>query len=337
MDIRNIPRIKRVADARLENAPHANKIVLIYTGIVIGLSLLVTVICYCLNLQIDQFGGLSNMGKKSILSTLETALPIISNLAIMCLELGFTAAMLRICRGQYTSPQTLRAGMPRFWAMIRCSLILSLRYVIATFASAYLATFIFGLTPMSNAAMEILTPMMEGLNVMDASIVLDDATLLLLMKASIPLFVLWGIFFAALAIPMAYNYRMAHYILLDKPQVGATIAMLESKHMMRKNRFALFKVDLSVWWYHALVMLANAVCYGDMVFAILGIELPFSGDAGYFLFYGMHIILIFGIYYYFRNKVGVIYALAYDSLKPKEEASSGVVLGNIFQMQEDEK
>lgn len=337
MDIRNIPRIKRVADARLENAPHADKIVLIYTGIVIGLSLLVTVICYCLNLQIDQFGGLSNMGKKSILSTLETALPIVSNLAIMCLELGFTAAMLRICRGQYTSPQTLRAGIPRFWAMIRCSLILSLRYAIAAFGSMYLASLIFGLTPLSDSAMEILTPMLEGLNAMDATLVLDDATLLLLMKASIPLFVLWGVLFAVLAIPMAYNYRMVHYILLDKPQAGAAIAMLESKVMMHKNRFALFKIDLSVWWYHALVMLANVVCYGDMVCAMLGITLPFSGDTAYFLFYGMHLVLIFGIYYYFRNKVGLIYALAYDCLKPKEAPSSGVVLGNIFQMQEDEK
>ncbi len=337
MDIRNIPRIKRVADARLENAPHADKIILIYTGIVIGLSLLVTVICYCLDLQINNYGGLSNMGKKSILSTLETALPVVSNLAIMCLELGFTAAMLRICRGQYTSPQTLRAGMPRFWAMIRCSLILSLRYAIATLASMYLATLIFGLTPLSNAAIDILTPIIEGMNPMDTSIILDDATLLLLMKASIPLFILWGILLAAFAIPMAYSYRMTHYILLDKPQVGAMIAMQESKIMMRRNRLALFKVDLSVWWYHALVLLANAVCYGNMAFAMLGIELPFSGDAGYFLFYGVHIVLIFGIYYYFRNKVGVIYALAYDCLKPKEAPSSGVVLGNIFQMQEDGK
>ena len=84
-------------------------------------------------------------------------------------------------------------------------------------------------------------------------------------------------------------------------------------------------------------MLANVVCYGDILIVMLGVELPFSEDVSYFLFYGVHLVLVFGIYYYFRNKVGVIYALAYDSLKPKEAPTSGVVLGNIFQMQEDEK
>ena len=162
MDIRNIPRIKRVADARLENAPHADKIVLIYTGIVIGLSLLVTVICYCLNLQIDQFGGLSNMGKKSILSTLETALPIVSNLAIMCLELGFTAAMLRICRGQYTSPQTLRQGIARYWSMLRCRMLQLMLYMMVGMIALNGAIVLFFMMPMGQASMEIMLPYVQS-------------------------------------------------------------------------------------------------------------------------------------------------------------------------------
>lgn len=337
MDIRNIPEIKNTADQRLDNAQYAGKIVLIYTGITLGISLLVTVVCYCLNLQIDNYGGLSNLGTKSILSTLETVLPIVSNLAIMCLELGYTAAMLRICRGQYTSPQTLRAGIPRFWAMIRCSLLMSIRYIAVTFASFYLAAMIFGLTPLSNAAMEIMLPLVQGVTALDPTIVIDDTTALLLVDALIPLFVIFLILLVALAVPMAYRYRMAHYVLLDKPQVGAMAAMQKSKAMMHRNRFALFKVDLSLWWYHALVLLANIVCYGDILLALFGVELPFPSGVGYFLFYGMHLVIVFGINYYFRNKAGVTYALAYDTLRPKEENTGGVVLGNIFQMQEDDR
>lgn len=332
MDIRNIPEIKNTAAHRLDNARDAGKIVLIYTGITLGISALVTIICYCLNLQISQSGGLSNMGTKSILSTLDTVLPIVSNLAIMCLELGYTAAMLRICRGQYTSPQTLRAGMPRFWAMLRCTLLMSIRYVAIAFASFYLAAMLFGMLPLSDAAMEIMLPLVEGVTELNPTIVIDDATALLLMDALIPLFVIALILLAVLVIPTVYNYRMAHYVLLDKPQLGASAAMRESKQMMRRNRFALFKVDLSLWWYHVLVVLATVVCYGDILFALLGVKLPFSDDVSYFLFYGLHLVMMFGIYYYFRNKVGVTYALAYDSLKPREEPTGGVVLGNIFDM-----
>lgn len=332
MDIRNIPEIKNTADQRLDNARYADKIILIYTGITLGLSLLVTVICYCLNLQIDNYGGLSNLGMKSILSTLETVLPMVSNLAIMCLELGYTAATLRICRGQYTSPQTLRAGIPRFWAMIRCSILMSIRYIALTFLSFYLAAMIFGILPLSNTAMEIMLPLVEDMTSLNPTIVIDDATALMLFDALIPLFVIFGVVLVALVVPMTYQYRMAHYVLLDKPQVGAMAAMQESKTMMHRNRFALFKVDLSLWWYHGLVLLANMVCYGDILLALFGVELPFSGTVGYFLFYGMHLVIVFGINYYFRNKAGVTYALAYDSLRPKEENSGGVVLGNIFNM-----
>ena len=38
------------------------------------------------------------------------------------------------------------------------------------------------------------------------------------------------------------------------------------------------------------------------------------------------------IFYFLRNQAETTYALAYDSIRPKEQPGSGVVLGNIFQM-----
>jgi hypothetical protein len=39
------------------------------------------------------------------------------------------------------------------------------------------------------------------------------------------------------------------------------------------------------------------------------------------------------IYYFFRNRLEVTYALVYDILRPKpQEPTNEVVLGNIFQM-----
>ena len=141
-----------------------------------------------------------------------------------------------------------------------------------------------------------------------------------------------AIVFALVAIPMSYQFRLIYYILMDKPHYGAMLAVRESKQLMRRNRSSLFRLDLSFWWYYLLSALASLLCYGDSILHLMGISLPLSDGVSYFLFYGLYLAALFAIYYCFRNRVGITYALAYESLKPKEETSGGVALGNIFQM-----
>ena len=102
--------------------------------------------------------------------------------------------------------------------------------------------------------------------------------------------------------------------------------------MMRRNCLNLLKLDLHLWWFYLASMLASLVCYGDAILPMLGITLPFSDDFSFYLFYGLYWILQFAIFYFLRNGVEVSYALAYDSIRPREQAQGGVVLGNIFQM-----
>ena len=332
MDIRNIRALKHTASQRLETARDAQKIMLIYAGITIGTSALVTIINYTLGLQIDQTGGLRNMGLRSLLSTIQSVLPIVQSAALLCLEMGYLAAMLRICRGQYTSVQTLRAGMPRFWAVLRCSLLQGMIYAGAMIASFYLALQIYVISPLSNAAMEILMPLTSGLSSADPTILLDEATQLQLTQAMIPLFLIFGVLACVLCIPIVYQYRMANYVLMDNPASGALYALRESRFMMRRNRLALFKLDLSFWWYYGLTLLSTAICYGDVILGMLGITLPMSEAVSYFLFYGLFLAASFAIYLFFLNRVNTVYALTYDSLRPKKEETGGVVLGNIFNM-----
>ena len=327
----NIRQIHETAHQRLDQAQYKQKIMLIYASITIGLSALVTVATYFLGEQISKTGGLSNMGLRSILSTVKSLLPILQNLVLLCLELGFLNAMIRMSRGLYTSPNSLRAGLSRFWAAIRVTLLLSFRYLIITFCSFYLAVMIFTLTPLSNTTTEILTPVLEQLTVMDTQIVIDEAIVPALMNSMIPAFVIWGVLLLISLVPVYYRYRLANYILMDKPAYGALMALGESKILMHKNCFAMFKLDLSLWWYYLLTGLSMVICYGDVIFALLGISLPWSETVSYFVFYALFLAAQFGIYYFFGNRVGVTYALAYEALKPKEEPTNGVVLGNIFQ------
>ena len=335
MDIRNVRELKNTAAQRLDQAADAKKIILIYALINAVAALLVTVITYCLDLQVDQLGGLGNMGTRSLLSTISAVLPMVLNMALMCLELGFLAVTIRIGRGMYTSAQTLRAGMPRFWAMIRTNILLYGIVFMLSIGAFYIATMIFVMLPMSNEAMEIMLPV---INTMDpaametAAFILDAGVEARLMEALIPLIVIFGIVAMVLVFPMTYHYRMANFVLLHDPRAGAFRALRESKKMMRGNRWALLKIDLSLWWYYGLSALAAAVCYGEEILPAFGVELSMPPAASFFGFYGLCLIILFASNMLFRGRVGVTYALFFDAVRPKEENSGGVVLGNIFKM-----
>lgn len=332
MNIRNTKELKTFASQRLEAARDEKHIVLIYSALALGIVALTTVVNYLLGLKIDQSGGLGNLGTRSFLSTLQTVLPLVQSVAVMCLDVGYIAAMLRIARGQYASPQSLRLGFDRFWVLLRCAVIRGLIYVAILFAAVYLSTMLYMITPLSRSAMEILMPLMSSTTVLDSGIVIDDATYTQLVASMWPLFLICCAVFCAAATPVMYRYRMANYVIIDHPGLGAIAALRESRKMMKGNCFQLFKLDLGLWYYYAALLIASIICYGDMILPMLGVNLPFSEDAAYFIFYALCLALEFGIYYFLRNRAEVAYALAYDAVKPEEKKDSGVVLGNIFNL-----
>lgn len=332
MNIRNTRELRSFAAERLGNAQNIPRIVLIYAAVTLGLSALVTTVNYVLGLQLDTLGGLSNLGKRNTLSTIQNVLPIAMSLVTMCIEVGYLAAMLRTARGQYTSPQTLRLGFDRFWLLLRCTIAKSLIYLSLAFSSIYLGIMLFMLSPLSRDAMAILTPYMEEMSVLSSTLVMEDAVYAQFALAVTPAYILCGVILLVVLVPVMYSYRMVNYIIIDHPAIGAMAALRESKKMMKGNRLHLFKLDLRLWWYHLASTAASVLCYGDILLPMLGIELPWHEDVSYFLFFALYLTVMFAIYVFLRSRVEVTYALAYDALKPEEKQDSGVVLGNIFQM-----
>ena len=332
MDIRNRQEITAFATQRLSSAPQEKRIILIYTGLVIGINLMSVVLGYVLGLQIDQSTGLRGLSTRNTLSTIQTMLPIIQSMLVMCLDLGYVSTMLRIARGQYASPNGLRLGFDRFWVLLRSQLILGLFYVGICFTSVYAASLIYMMTPLSAKTKEVLLPLMTQVSVLSPEVLMDDATYAQLLSTMTPAFVLFGILFLAMYIPVTYRFRMTKYVIIEKPGIGAIPALRQSRMMMRHNAVNLFKLDLHLWWYYLAVAVSTAICYGDQILPALGVELPVSADVAYFVFYGIYWILQAALYVFLRNRVEVSYALAYDAIRPEEKKSEGVVLGNIFQM-----
>ncbi|MBQ2855233.1 MAG: DUF975 family protein [Oscillospiraceae bacterium] len=330
MTIPSFKILKKNAAERVAAAENEKKIVLIYAVSIALLALIVTAVNYLLELQIGETGGLSNMGLRTVLSTFQSVIPIIQNFIAMCLNVGFLAAMLRISRRQYASEKTLKLGFDRFWVLLRASLFQGCMYMMAGMAASWLAVLVYMLTPLSNSLQQLLEPMVSDPSFDVAALetmTLSDEVIF----SMIPLFILFGILYLAFMIPISYNLRMVNYIIIDKPGMGAMLAIGQSRAIMRGHRMRLFKLDLSLWWWYAISVFSSFLAYGDMLLISAGITLPWSESVSYFLFYILYLVVQFSACWFFRSRVEVVYAQVYDALKPREK-QEGVVLGNIFQM-----
>lgn len=328
MNTRELPA---QAARRLQDAPAAKRIVLIYAGISTGLAVLTSLVSYLLGLQIDKTGGLGGMGTRSILSALQSMLPLIQSAVLMCLTLGYRAAMLRVARGQYTSPNTLRLGFDRFWLLLRCSLIQGMILLTVGIACVYSTILILMMTPLAGPVMEVLSPIVSSMTALNQVPVLEDAVMLQLMDAMTPMLCIAGAVYLLAAVPIMLRYRMTDYVVIDKPGIGALTALRESRMMMRGSCKKLLALDFRLWWYYAALAGATILGYGDLLLPIFGIRLPMSAMTASYAFYALYLGVQFAIDYYLCNRIEVIYSLAYESVRPREE-TGGAVLGNIFQM-----
>lgn len=331
MDIQNTSELIACARRRLTDAGQAKRIAAIYAGLTLGMSALVTLVGLLLDLQISQAAGLSGMGLRTVLSSVQSLLPILSALVTLCLEVGYQASMLRVARGQYVSPQTLRLGFDRFWVLLRCTALEGLILFGITFGGIYLATMIFMFTPFSSRVVELVAPVLENVTLLSPEVVLDDALYAQLMEAMIPAFLICIAVVGLLAIPTLFRFRMVRYVIIDRPGMGAMGALRESRKMMKGNCLRLLKLDVSLWWYYAAGILATLLCYGDMLLPMVGVRLPWSDTVSYYLFFAVYLAAQFAVYYFLRNPAETSYAIAYDAIRPKEPKSEGVALGSIFQ------
>lgn len=331
MDIHNVAELKACALRRLKDAGQASRVAAVYALLTLGLSALVALVRAVLELMISQSTGLSGMGFRTVLMSVQSVLPVISIPITLCLELGYQAAMLRVARGQFVSPRTLRLGFERFWVLLRCVALQGLILFAIAFGGIYLATMIFMLTPFSDRAVELLMPVMENVTLLNPEIVLDEGLYAQLMSAMVPAFILCLIVVGALAIPLLFRFRMAHFVIIDRPGVGAMAALRESRRMMKGNCMRLLRLDISLWWYYGANVLTGLLCYGDALLPLLGVNLPWSATVSYYLFFAAYLAAQFAVYYYLRNRTETAYAIAYDAIRPRQSNSTGVALGNIFQ------
>lgn len=331
MNIPSAKYLKVKAANRLSSGKDPQRVVLVYSSIVAVSALAVNLIQYFLQEQISKTGGLQNIGTRSMLSTINSALPLIQTLVLMCLGLGYTAAMLRLVRRQYASEKTLKAGFERFWVLLRSRLLMMLIYGGVAFGLSYLAMAIFMLTPLSSRLTALALPLISSGSFSPEALLNDEAFLFSMYDAIMPMMVIYCLLLIPAIWFLSYRFRLLDYLLIDQPGIGAMAAMRTSSQMMKGNMKSLFKLDLSFWWYYLLRAFSVSLIYLDLVLAILGVQLPLSAFGQFVMVTLLYLGSDFALNYFLLNRVEASYALFYDILNP-QPAQEGAVLGNIFHM-----
>ena len=324
-----------VLTALAENPGDPRKTVLVYIAITSLASLLVDILLTVLANKISQTGGLGSLGTRTTLSTISSVLPIVQMLLVLVIHLGYQKATMKVVRRQAVAPATLKEGLPALARLIRATLLMGGLYLILAIFAMYAASFIFTLTPLSNSFYNVVMPLLSEGGDIYTLLASEPALLAQVAGAMLPVFPIFALIFVMVAAPFYYGYRMVNYCLLDERRMGARRAMRESARMMKGNRLSLLKMDLSFWRYFLAQGLIGCLLYHDVLLPIIGVTLPWPQMVSYYVFLVLYLVLAAVLYYFCMNRVETTYAAVYDHIRPKNEPTQGVVLGNIFDLAKD--
>lgn len=334
MDIRNRRAVKYTASQAVASNPGKPRLtVLIYVAVMALSALLVSALVMVLDNQIANTGGLSNLGLRSILSTIQTVLPLVQAVALWGVQMGYQKATLHMARRQAAGPRNLLEGFSFFGPLLRSMLLQGGLYFLLALGASYASAFVYLMTPLSADFFTLIEPLMADSSALYDAMYNDAAFYQQASNALLPVIPIFLVVFLAAAAPFFYQYRMTNYCILDDPRKGALAAMRDSARMMKHNRVSLLKLDLSFWWFYLGQAVVAVVLYGDVLLPMVGVTLPWSATVSYYVFYVASLVLEGVLYYCFLNRVETTYATVYEELRPKPQpGQGGVVLGNIFDL-----
>ena len=304
MELRQLKSLaaERVAASRY----NANKLALLFTGAQVAMSFLITLVNFLLSRQIEGTGGLGGLGTRTILTAAQMLLLVFGTLVTPFWNLGYTRAALNTVRRGDAEPRTLLEGFRLFLPALRLFFLQAALISVAFFVAVQAGTILYMLTPISEAAMQLIESLLAGGEAaLTAPGAIDQ-----LISVFWPMYLLIGVALLVTMLPLLYRLRLVEFSLVDGEE-KALKNLAWSNHRMRGKCFWMFKLDLSFWWFFLLQGLAAVLAYGDLLFG--------GGDVTYWIFYVLSAGAQLAIGWAFFPKVQATYALAYEEITTDTE------------------
>lgn len=307
----------RSRSAAMAGAQQGNirPLVLLYCGVLAALLLGSNGLNLYLNNQIDTTGGLSGLGLRAILQTVQEILTLVSQFFGPFWSAGFLFAMIRLVRGGTPQQRDMTEGFRRFFRILSAMAFEAVAAIVVLVAVTNLASIIFTLLPMGKEFSAAYGEVLSNPNLLtpegniDTSLVDVGA----FGRDILPLLLMVAVIYLPIVVRMAYSFRMATYLILDGP-IGAIPTHFLSAALMKGHKWSICKLDLSFWWYYLLGALCSAVAYLDMILALAGINVPVDPMVMFFATLAAYCVLFTLLSLWKKAEVESAYALAFEEI-----------------------
>ncbi len=314
--------LKAEAQRRVAAAPGSQTLVLLYCGVLALLTLATNGLQLYLDSQISSTGGLSGLGLRSVLQTVESVLSYINTFFGPFWQAGFLFGMISLVRGTPVGPKHLGEGFRRFGRVLAYTLNNALLTMVLAFVSMLAGSMIYSVSPWAMDFAEAMGPALS-----DPNLILADGTVnmeLIPMDAIMvmlpPLMIIFALIFLPLQIYVNYALRMGQYLMMEGGLMTGMGAMLLSWRLTKGHRMQLLKLDLSYWYYYALLFGAALVGYLDVWLSLAGISLPIDATVLYFVTLVLYLVAELAISLWKKREVDTASILIYESILHPEPA-----------------
>ena len=287
---------------------NVRRLAMIHAGAVVAFGLVLTVLQYLLTEGIGNTSGLSGLGTRSVLETMQMVLQWANMLLLPFWNLGFLYVALQWARGNHPVEKDLLTGFYRIGPCLGLMLNRAIMAICITILAVNLSSTIYMMMPASEWLWELTQGFTSTDAIYEYLYSLDVAQIMDMFWKMIPMVAVCTVLELILLIPLLYRFRLAEFVILQYPGVRGLAAMVISASLLRRRRWQLFKLDLRLWWYYGLKTLCLVVLY-------IGVfSSTFSGELTFLLWYLLYLAGIFAVDTFFRPQVDTAYAAFYEKL-----------------------
>ncbi len=309
MDIFDRRSLKSAAVCALDGARgNPRRLVLLHSAITALALIAALLLTTLLNLKIDTAGGIAGLQTRTTLSSVSALVNGALELALPFWEMGYLFAAAAMYGGKQVGGRSLLGGFRRIGTVLCFYLLQALVYGVLAMVLYYPVSMLLMLTPLGAPILQKVSSAMLAGN----AAALEQT---LTFEQMLPFLIGFAVIYLLFAAPVFYRLRVAKFALADAPEKGAFAALRESFQRTRGRSLALFRLDLSFWWYYVLRVVTVAVCYGDVLLGLCGVTLPVSPTWSAPLFLTLGLAAQAALFYQYKNYYTLTYFAALDALR----------------------
>lgn len=285
------------------------KIVLFHEAVLLGGLVLMQLLSWLLNSMAGDTGGLSGIGTRSLIGTVEAVCSLAVTVLMPFWSIGIFHTSIGVVRRQRVERPMLAEGFRRFGLVLRYYLMMIVVAIPVALGASMIAGTLAMLLPETKT---VLYAMMFSMQ--DPAQTLEELPMDAMLTMTVFTMAIYMIIVCGVTLYINYRLFAASYLVMDEACPGAAAAMGASNRLTKGYKWKLLKLDLSFWWYYLLQFAAGLLVYGNVILTALGIELPMDSAIADLLFYILYIGATLAIAWFAGAYINTTHACAYQQI-----------------------